>query len=189
MSNRAFREPRRATPTSEQLEAARNQVLRDVIAADLHAVFVGINPSLYSTATGHHFARPGNRFWPSLHAGGWTDRLLSPEEDESLLDYDCGLTNMVERTTAKASELSAEDYKQGRAKLERLIERYKPRKLVVLGITSFAKAFDCRDTKVGRRPDSIGGASVWILPNPSGLNAHYQLPDFAKLFRMVRESD
>ena len=180
---------RRARPTPEQLEAARTQFLRDVIAPDLHAVFVGINPSLYSTATGHHFARPGNRFWPALHAGGWTDRLLDPEEDATLLDYGCGLTNMVERTTAKASELTRKDYEQGREKLESLVNQYRPRKLVVLGITSFAKAFDCRDATVGCSRETISGASVWILPNPSGLNAHYQLPDFAKLFRMVRESE
>ncbi len=173
--------------TREQLEAARDTTIPDVLADDLDVLFVGINPSLYSAVVGHHFARPGNRFWPALHQGGFTDRQLDPSEQALLVEFGCGLTNVVERATARADELADEEFVAGAAKLERKVRRRRPKCVAFLGITSYRSAFGEKKAVVGPQDHEIGPARVHVLPNPSGLNAHYQIADFARLFRELAE--
>ena len=175
-------------PTKEELIAARGKAVPDVIAPNLHILFCGINPGLYSGATGHHFARPGNRFWPVLHAAGFTDRLFSPFEEQELLKRGYGITNIVNRTTANAAELSLNELEEGAKRLTKTVFKYKPRIVAVLGVEAYRKAFGRRDAILGLQEERIGDSRVWILPNPSGLNAHYQLKDLAKLFRQLREA-
>lgn len=175
-------------PTREQIAAAEGKRLVDVLAPGLHVVFVGINPGLYSGATGHHFARPGNRFWPALHNAGWTDRELSPFEDRDLVRYGIGVTNFVARATAAADELGDGEIRAGGRRLVKKVEEYRPRCVAVLGVMAYRTAFAVRDATIGRQPGEIAGAEVWVLPNPSGLNAHYAPADFARMFREVREA-
>jgi TDG/mug DNA glycosylase family protein len=160
--------------------------LPDVIAPDLDVLFCGINPSLLSAARGHHFARPGNRFWPALHLAGLTPRRLAPEEDRELLRHGLGVTNLVDRPTRTAAELSPEELRNGAAALEDLVARYRPRILAVLGITAWRLAFDHARAGWGRQDRRPGGAEASVLPNPSGLNAHHQLPDLARLYGGLR---
>mgnify|MGYP001039492939 CR=1 FL=1 len=174
-------------PTAQELAAARNKTIPDVLAPGLAVVFCGINPGLYSGAVGHHFARPGNRFWPALHQAGWTDRQLNPTEDVLLPRYGCGVTNLVARTTATATELTDEELARGGQILRRKIARYRPRCLAILGIDAYRKAMGVRKATVGQQPLTIHDSRVWLLPNPSGLNAHYQLPDFVHWMRRLRE--
>ena len=150
-------------------------------------LFSGINPGLYTAAVGHHFARPGNRFWPALHAGGFTDRLLSPFDERELLKSGYGITNVVRRTTASADLLTKEEIVVGGAKLRRKVLRYRPRVLAVLGVGTYRTAFNQPKAAVGRQDEMIGGTIVWVLPNPSGLNAHYQAGELARLFRELKE--
>ncbi|QKT04954.1 G/U mismatch-specific DNA glycosylase [Ectothiorhodospiraceae bacterium 2226] len=159
----------------------------DVIAPDLKVLFCGINPSLYTAAVGHHFARPGNRFWPALHGAGFTPRLLSPYEEAELLEYGYGVTNVVPRATAAATELTRADYEQAAARLRALVRRYRPCILAVLGIGAYRQAFGQPKARLGRQPQDLEGAEVWVLPNPSGLNANHQLPDLVRLFGALRE--
>jgi TDG/mug DNA glycosylase family protein len=179
----------RARPTKEQLAAAYGLTVEDLVAPDLDVLFCGINPSLYSAATGHHFARPGNRFWPALHAGGFTSRLLHPSEERELLDQGAGITNVVARATARADELTAEELQAGGVRLTETVERYAPRWLAVLGVTAYRSAFGRPRAAVGPQPERLGGASVWVLPNPSGLNAHWTPAtlgeEFARLHAQV----
>jgi TDG/mug DNA glycosylase family protein len=158
----------------------------DVIGPGLRVLFCGINPGLYSAAAGHHFARPGNRFWPALHAAGFTDRLLSPYEDGLLPRYGCGISNIVDRASAAADDLSADELIAGARQLERKVRRYRPRVVAFLGITAYRTAFGRKAARLGRQTENLGGAAVWVLPNPSGLNSHYRLPDFARLFAELR---
>jgi TDG/mug DNA glycosylase family protein len=158
----------------------------DVIAPGLRVLFCGINPGLYTAAVGHHFARPGNRFWPALFAAGFTDRLLSPFEEHELLANGYGITNVVERATATAAELSVEEYIEGGRQLETKARRYRPRFIAVLGVGAYRTAFDKPKAKLGLQPESIGETFLWVLPNPSGLNAHYQPKDLARLFKELR---
>lgn len=176
----------RRTPTPEQLDAARNKRLPDVLSPSIQVLFVGINPSLYSAAVGHHFARPGNRFWPALHGAGWTDRLLAPAEDARLPEFGAGLTNIATRPTARADELQTDELRRGRRRLERIVTRYRPRHVAILGVTAFRQAFNEPGARIelGRR--RLWTARLWLLPNPSGLNAHYRLPDFVELFGQLR---
>jgi TDG/mug DNA glycosylase family protein len=160
----------------------------DVAAEGLRVLFCGINPGLMSAATGHHFARPGNRFWPVLHSAGFTPRLLRPDEERELLSYGLGITNVVQRASARADELSAEEYREGGRALERKVSRLRPRWLAVVGVTAYRTAFGDRSARVGPQERRIGGTRVWVLPNPSGLNANYQLPDLVKLFRDVQDT-
>jgi TDG/mug DNA glycosylase family protein len=175
-------------PTPAEIAAARSRTIRDVIAPDLLILFCGINPSLYSAAIGHHFGRPGNRFWPTLHASGFTDRLLSPFEDRLLLEYGYGITNLVARATASADELTEAEQKAGAEVLRRKARRFKPKCIAFLGVTSFRLAFGRKDATIGRQTDKWGESALWILPNPSGLNAHYQLADLVELFRSFRNA-
>ena len=162
--------------------------LRDVIAPGLDVLFVGINPSLLSAERGHHFARPGNRFWPALHLAGLTPRRMTPDEDAELPRYGLGITNVVDRPTRTAAELAPEELLAGGAALAALVERYRPRAVAVLGVTAWRSAFRRPKAVLGLQPERLGGAATWVLPNPSGLNAHHQLPDLARLYAQVRPS-
>jgi double-stranded uracil-DNA glycosylase len=173
-------------PSKEEVLAAAGKIVPDVIAQGLRVLFCGINPGLYTAAVGHHFARPGNRFWPALHAAGFTDRLLSPFEEHELLKNGYGITNVVERATATAAELSIEEYIEGGRLLAAKVRRYRPRFLAVLGVGAYRTAFDRPKAKLGLQPELIGKTSIWVLPNPSGLNAHYQPKDLARLFSELR---
>lgn len=175
-------------PTPEELRAAVGRTVRDVIAPDLKVLFCGINPGLYSAATGHHFARPGNRFWPALHQGGFTERVLSPDEERLLLPLGYGITNIVRRATAAADELSAEELLAGARRLTAKVKRYRPAFLAVLGIGAYRQAFQRAGAKLGPQEETIGTTALWILPNPSGLNAHYQLSDLAAQFRQLHDA-
>ncbi|WP_051836053.1 G/U mismatch-specific DNA glycosylase [Streptomyces sp. NRRL WC-3742] len=175
-------------PTPEQLRAAQDTTIADVTGPNLKVLFCGINPGLWSGATGHHFARPGNRFWPALHRSGFTPRLLRPEEQGELPALGLGITNVAPRTTAKADELTAEELREGGAALTARVLRLRPRVLAVLGIGAYRTAFGRRKAAIGRQPEGIGDTEVWVLPNPSGLNAHYTLDALAEEFRVLREA-
>jgi len=151
-------------------------------------LFCGINPGLYSGATGHHFARPGNRFWPALHQAGFTKRQLHPCAQQELLKVGYGVVNLVNRTTATAAEVAPEEFVAGRARLAAKIRRYRPRVIAFLGVGAYCQAFGLRNAKIGPQPDFFEGAKVWVLPNPSGLNANYQLADLARLFRDLQNA-
>ncbi|XXY51576.1 G/U mismatch-specific DNA glycosylase [Sorangium sp. So ce269] len=180
------RRPRR--PTKEELLAAAGKTVPDVIAPDLRVLFCGINPGLYTAAVGHNFARPGNRFWPALHAGGFTDRVLSPSEERELLKLGYGITNVVERATASADELSPEELAAGGVRLAAKVRQYRPRFLAVLGIGAYRSAFGRPQAAPGPQPETIDATRIWVLPNPSGLNASYQPEKLAAMFRALREA-
>jgi double-stranded uracil-DNA glycosylase len=173
-------------PTRAELQAAVHKPVPDVIASGLGVLFVGINPGLYSAAVGHHFARPGNRFWPALYEAGFTPRLLRPEEDGELPTWGLGITNLVARTTVAASELAATELRQGRGTLEQKLLRYAPRWAAFVGIGAYATAFGRRNVSLGLQEEGIGDARVWVLPNTSGLNAHFTPAMFAEVFREFR---
>lgn len=151
-------------------------------------LFCGINPGLWSAATGHHFARPGNRFWPALHASGFTPRLLRPDEEAELLSYGLGITNVVSRSSARADDLTREEYREGGRLLEEKVRRLRPEWLAVVGLTAYRAAFDAPHARVGPQERTIGGTRVWALPNPSGLNAHYPPPVLAEEFARLRQA-
>ena len=157
--------------------------MRDVIAPGLKVLFCGINPGLYSAATGFHFARPGNRFWPALHAAGFTPRLFHPSENDQLLELSYGLTNLVNRGTAAADELGMEELVAGGKKLAAKLRRYRPRAVAFVGLGAYRTAFSRPKATLGLQPERLEGAQVWVLPSPSGLNANYQLPQLIQLFR------
>lgn len=177
-----------SSPTRADLLAAKDKTIRDVIAPALRILFCGINPGLYSGATGNHFARPGNRFWLTIHKSGFTPRLLSPIDERELLILGYGITNLVARTTATADELAPLELLAGRKRLERKVKRYQPRVLAVLGIGAYRTAFQEPKATPGLQSKSIGETAIWVLPNPSGLNAHYQLSALVEQFRILRES-
>lgn len=172
-------------PTKEELREAVNRTTEDLIDYDLKVLFCGINPGLYSTATGYHFARPGNRFWKALHLAGFSDRLLHPSEEHELLESGYGITSLCKRTTARADELTQKEFIEGGKLLVKKLERYKPKTLAILGIGAFRTAFQKPQAKLGLQEEKIAGVDVWLLPNPSGLNAHYQLNDLAELFKQI----
>lgn len=174
-------------PTREQLLAATEKTVRDVIAPNLRVLFCGINPGLYTAAVGHHFARPGNRFWPALYAGGFTDRVLSPFDERELLQRGYGITNVVARTTASADQLTREEIIAGGERLRAKVLRYQPRVLAVLGVGAYRTAFNRPKVTIGRQEETIGNSILWVLPNPSGLNANYQAPDLARLFGELKQ--
>jgi len=180
--------PKPWKPTNEQLLAATGKTVRDVIAPDLRVLFCGINPGLYTAAVGHHFARPGNRFWPALYASGFTERLLSPFDERELLKGGYGITNVVSRATSSADLLTKEEIVAGGKRLTRKVLRYRPRILAVLGMGAYRDAFNQPKASVGRQKQLIGSTILWVLPNPSGLNANYQARDLARLFSELREA-
>lgn len=171
-------------PSREELAAARGMRVPDLIAPGLKILFCGINPSLYSAVVGHHFARPGNRFWPALFAGGFTPRLFAPWEGDRLLSLGYGISNVVDRATASADELKADEYLEGGRLLEEKVRRQRPRLVAILGVMAYRAAFGRKDAAAGRQPETatLAGAAIWVLPNPSGLNAHYQAADLGRLF-------
>lgn len=173
-------------PTKAELQAAAGKSLPDLIAPGLIVLFVGINPGLYSAAVGHHFARPGNRFWPALYEGGFTPRLLRPDEEEELPALGLGITNLVSRATAAASELSHEELRRGRVMLEGKVARYLPAWTAFVGIGAYATAFGRRKVALGAQEEMIAGSRIWVLPSTSGLNAHYTPGRFAELMRELR---
>ncbi|WP_394813675.1 G/U mismatch-specific DNA glycosylase [Streptomyces hazeniae] len=158
----------------------------DVVAEGLRVLFCGINPGLWSAATGHHFARPGNRFWPVLHRSGFTPRQLAPHEERELLEHGLGITNVVARASARADELSREEYETGGRALERRVARWRPAWLAVVGVTAYRAAFGERQAGVGPQERTMGGTRIWVLPNPSGLNAHWQPAAMAEEFGRLR---
>ncbi|HWG13197.1 MAG TPA: G/U mismatch-specific DNA glycosylase [Streptosporangiaceae bacterium] len=170
------------------LEAARSRTIPDVLpppGAPFHVLFCGINPGLYSAATGWHFARPGNRFWPALHGAGFTPRRLDPSEQALLAGYGLGITNLAARATAQASELSRAELRAGGARLTELVAERRPRFLAIAGVTAYRESFGQKNAQVGPQTQTIGSARLWIVPNPSGLNAHWPLPAIIEEFRRL----
>jgi double-stranded uracil-DNA glycosylase len=162
--------------------------LRDVIAPGLDVLFCGINPGLYSAATGHNFARPGNRFWPTIHRAGFTPRQLRPDEERELLTHGCGITNLVARATAAADELTPEELREGSRILERKVKRYTPRVVAFVGIGAYRTAFGRPRATVGLQEETIGASRIWLLPNPSGLNANYRPAELVEVYAKLRDS-
>lgn len=179
---------RHPRPDAATLEAARAWTVPDVVAPGLRVLFVGINPGLYTGATGHHFAKPGNRFWPTLHRAGFTPRLYAPCEVASLPGLGLGVTNLVRRTTASAAELRPEELVAGGKRLRRLVARVRPRWVAFLGLDAYRLAFARKTARVGEQPETMGGTRVWLLPNPSGLNASWQAPALAQAFAALRRA-
>lgn len=173
-------------PTKAQLLAARNKRVPDLIARDLIVLFAGINPGLYTAAIGRHFGRPGNRFWTALYEGGFTPRLFSPFENSLLLDLKLGITNIVARATVRADELTDAELRAGGRRLEAKVRRWRPTVIAFVGIGLYRIVSGIKDARVGLQQVSFGGSHAWVLPNPSGLNAHYQPAELARLFRDLR---
>jgi len=175
-------------PSRADLISAKGKTVPDIIARDLQVLFCGINPGLYSGATGHHFARPGNRFWPTLHQAGFTQRLLTPAEERELLLSGYGITNLVARATATADELAPDELIAGQERLLARVKRYQPKAVAVLGIGAYRTAFARPKAALGKQSEQLADAVLWVLPNPSGLNAHYQLVDLVNHFRVLRQA-
>jgi TDG/mug DNA glycosylase family protein len=175
-------------PTKGQITAAHGATVPDILAQGLDVLFCGINPGLYSGAVGHHFARPGNRFWKALHGSGFTDRVISPFEERELLAGRLGITNLVDRATAGAEELAPEELVEGARRLRRKVCRFKPRFVAFLGVSAYRISFSRKTARPGRQEETMCGSSVWLLPNPSGLNAHYQLPELVAAFRALLDA-
>lgn len=173
-------------PTKAELAAAVTKTVPDLLAAGLRVLFCGINPGLYTAAVGHHFARPGNRFWPALYGAGFTPRLFFPWDEHELLPLGYGITNMVERATAAAAELSAEEYALGGQRLRRIVAQYQPRVVAFLGIGAYRTTFSRPKAQLGLQSETLGASVLWTLPSPSGLNAHHQLADLIALLRELR---
>ena len=173
-------------PSKADLAAAANTTLPDVIAPNLDVLFCGINPGLYTAAVQQHFGRPGNRFWPTLHRAGFTPRLFTPAEQHQLLPLGIGITNVVPRATAAADELTREELIEGGRLLTRTVHRYTPRYLAIVGMGAYRTAFHRPKAKLGLQTETIGTTKIWVLPNPSGLNANYQPAQLAELFAELR---
>ncbi|HOS44685.1 MAG TPA: G/U mismatch-specific DNA glycosylase [Armatimonadota bacterium] len=176
------------TPTPDEIRQAVNTTVPDVIASGLQVLFCGINPGLYTAAVGHHFARPGNRFWPAMARAGLTPRRFSPDDERELLALGYGITNVAARATAAAADLADAELIAGKALLAEKVLRYQPRVLAVLGVTAYRTAFDRPHAVLGPQPERIGDTTIWVLPNPSGLNAHCQVPELAEWLRRVKEA-
>jgi TDG/mug DNA glycosylase family protein len=174
-------------PSKAQLAAASTKRVPDLVAKNLIVLFAGINPGLYTAAIGRHFGRPGNRFWPALHAGGFTPRLFSPFESSLLLDLNLGVTNVVERATARADELTDDELRAGGQRLEAKVKRYRPTVVAFVGLGHYRIVSGVKNARVGLQKNLFGGSHAWVLPNPSGLNAHYQPAALAELFGELRQ--
>lgn len=173
-------------PTRADLLAAADRIVPDITAPGLTVLFCGINPGLYSAAIGHHFGRPGNRFWPTLHAAGFTPRLLDPREEQELLPLGLGITNVVRRASAAADELTEDELIAGGKRLRAKVKQFAPRFLAVLGVGAYRVAFARPKAVVGPQEEVIGQTRLWVLPNPSGLNAHYRAKDLTAVFGQLR---
>jgi TDG/mug DNA glycosylase family protein len=169
-------------PSRAQLIEAEGKTVSDVIEKNLEVLFCGINPGLYTAAVGHHFARPGNRFWSTLHRAGFTPRLFSPFEEELLLEHKIGITNIVNKATAQAADLTIRELETGRKLLEKKIMETTPFTLAVLGLGAYRIAFNRPVAQIGLQKERIGTTWVWVLPNPSGLNASYQIDSLIALY-------
>ena len=175
-------------PTRDQILAAEGKTVRDVIAPNLKVLFCGINPGLYTAAVGHHFARPGNRFWKALHNGCFSRQLLSPFDERELLKSGYGITNVAMRATASADQLTKDEIIAGGAALTAKVLRYRPAILAILGLGAYRTAFDRPKAIIGLQEDKIADTLIWVLPNPSGLNANYQQADLSRLFRELKQA-
>jgi len=175
-----------AKPTKADLLAAYGKSIPDVTAKNLHVLFCGINPGLYTAAVGHHFGRPGNRFWPVLHRAGFTPRLFAPAEQQELLRHGYGVTNLVARATTAADELTRDELLAGARILTRKVRRLTPRYLAIVGIGAYRTAFERPRAKLGLQDETIGATKLWVLPNPSGLNANYTPSQLVELFAELR---
>jgi double-stranded uracil-DNA glycosylase len=174
------------TPVIEDLPCQGNKLIPDLLAKNLIVLFAGINPGLYTAAIGHHFGRPGNRFWPALQGGGFTPRLFSPFEGSLLLDLKFGITNIVERATARADELTEDEIRAGGQRLQAKVKCWRPTVVAFVGIGPYRIVSGIKDAGVGLQGASFGGSRAWVLPNTSGLNAHYQPAALAQLFGDLR---
>ncbi len=175
-----------ARPTALQLAASEGKSVPDIIAPALKVLFCGVNPGLWSAAVSHHFARPGNRFWKALHLSGFTDHLISPDDERDLLRYGLGITNLVDRATRAADELNREDLREGANRLTSKAQRWKPLCVAVLGMGAYRSAFSDLHAKLGLQPNMLGPSKVWLLPNPSGAQARYQIADLVEQFGKLR---
>jgi double-stranded uracil-DNA glycosylase len=175
-------------PTRDDLQGAYGRIIPDLVGPGMRVLLVGINPSLYSGWTETHFARPGNRLWRTLHEAGFTDRRLHPSETDAILAAGFGITNLVARATARADELTDDEIRAGVAPLRRLVGRWEPAYVAFLGISSYRVAFGQPRARVGAQEHQLAGAGVWVLPNPSGLNAHYQQPDLTAAYAELRRA-
>jgi len=165
--------------------ALMDQAVADVVGPDLRVLFCGINPGALSGELGQHFARPGNRFWKLLHAGGFTDRVLSPAEQHTLPSLGIGITNLVARVTAAASEVGVSELREGAAQLAAKVEEVRPRCVAVLGLQAYRTAFRRPGATIGPQPERLATARLWLLPNPSGLQARYQMPEMTEMFKAL----
>jgi double-stranded uracil-DNA glycosylase len=175
-----------ARPTAAEMSAAHGSTIPDVIAPDLRVLFCGINPGLWTAVVGRHFARPGNRFWPALYASGFTPRLYSSDEQEQLLELGLGITNVAARATARADELTTQELREGARILTAKAARYRPRWVAIVGITAYRTAFDRPRAVIGPQPETLADSRLWVLPNPSGLNAHWTAATLAEEFAKLR---
>jgi TDG/mug DNA glycosylase family protein len=183
-----MRVSRSRSPSRAELSAAEGKRVPDVVAPGLDVIFCGINPGLWSAAVGHHFARPGNRFWKVLHAAGFTEELLSPSDEHRLLRDGVGVTNLVSRATASAAELDRDELRRGGRNLGRKVRRLKPGIVAFLGLIAYRSAFDRPSAAVGEQAERLGGARLWLLPNPSGAQAHYQPDEMVRALRALRDA-
>ncbi len=171
--------------TRAELESFRGAAVPDLLGPDVRLLFVGINPGLWTAATQTHFAHPVNRFYPALHRAGVIDRRIDPsagmtDDDRAyLVARGIGITNLVKHATARASELSNADIRAGAVRLESLVARVRPLVVAVAGVTAYRVAFTRPKATLGRQPESLAGAEVWAVPNPSGLNAHETIDSLA----------
>jgi double-stranded uracil-DNA glycosylase len=163
-----------------------DRTIPDVIAPGLRVLFCGINPGLYSAATGYHFARPGNRFWPALHRSGFTGRQFRPDEQDQLPGLGLGITNIVARATARADQLTAPELRDGAGLLRARAEKFRPGWLAIVGITAYRIAFGHSHATIGPQDEAVSGTRLWVLPNPSGLNALWTTPRLAEAFAELR---
>ncbi len=175
-------------PTKQELEKAATKTIKDLIRPNLKILFVGINPGLYTAYTGFHYARPGNRFWPTMYAAGFTPRLFKPSESKHMLEYGYGMTNVVARATVSANEITKEEYREGGRILTEKVKVYKPEWVAFVGIQAYREAFNKPKATTGLQTDKIDESKVWVLPSPSGLNAHYKPSDFARVFREFKHA-
>ena len=173
-------------PSRAEILAAHNKLVPDLVAKNLIVLFAGINPGLYTAAIGHHFGRPGNRFWRALHDGGFTPRVFSPFEGSLLLDLKFGITNIVERATVRADELTDDELRAGGERLQAKVKRLRPTVVAFVGIHPYRIVSGIKDAHVGLQKPLFGGSYAWVLPNPSGLNAHYLPATLAQLFGELR---